>query len=225
MKIIALGVHLLTAVGAALGLYCLVLIYDGRLQEAFWVMAAAVLIDSIDGTLARKFEVTKNAPKIDGTLMDNIADFLTWTIAPLFWAYAALDIPLWVLMICATASIFGFSNTRAKTADYYFLGFPSYWNVIVLYLFLMELPNMLAIAILLFFALLTFAPVKFIYPNRTPFLRPLTLSFGTFFAFQLLLLLYLFDEASIFLIYSSFLFPVYYFGLSFYLNLTRYETS
>lgn len=224
-KTAAYGVHLLTASGAALGLWAMVLIYDGFFQEAIWVLAASAIIDSIDGYLARLTQAQKNAPKIDGGLMDNIIDFVTWTIAPLLWIYATIQLPVWVLLVCAIASAFGFSNTFAKTKDYFFLGFPSYWNIVAFYIYLLELPVGFASAILLMFAFVTFVPVKFVYPSRTPFLRPLTLGLAGLFILQLLALIYFFDESPVLLIYSSFIFPFYYFGLSFYLNLKADVTS
>lgn len=224
-KIAAYGVHLLTALGAGLGLWAIILTYNGFYQETVWVLAAAAIIDSIDGTLARLTETKVHAPAIDGALMDNIIDFLTWTAAPLLWIYAIKGIPQWILLCCAIASIFGFSNTRAKTDDNFFLGFPSYWNIVVFYIFLLDLPVSFASIIMLIFAVVTFVPVKFIYPSRTEFLRPVTLIFGSLFVLQLAALIYYFDNSSPLLIYSSFLFPFYYFGLSFYLNLKSSETS
>lgn len=221
----AYGVHILTALGAGLGVWAIILTYDGFYQEAVWVLAVAAIIDSIDGALARITETKVNAPKIDGTLMDNIVDFVTWTVAPLVWIYATMQLPFWVLMICAIASVFGFSNAQAKTDDMFFLGFPSYWNIVVFYIFLLNLPPVFASAILLMFALVTFLPVKFVYPSRTDFLRPLTLILGILFTLQLIALMYYFDESAPILIYSSFIFPFYYFGLSFYLNIKSPETS
>jgi len=221
----AYGVHLLTAAGAALGLWAIILIYDGFYQEAIWVLAISAIVDSIDGALARLTGTKEYAPKIDGALMDNIIDFITWTIAPLLWIYATMQIPVWVLVVCATASVFGFSNTKAKTDDHFFQGFPSYWNIVVFYIFLLELPVAFASGILLMFAFVTFLPVKFLYPTRTPFLRPLTIGLGTLFTLQFIALMYYFDESAPWLIYTSFLFPFYYFGLSFYLNLKRPVTS
>lgn len=217
--------HILTALGAALGLWAIILIYDGFYQEAIWVLAISAIVDSIDGALARLSQTKKYAPKIDGALMDNIIDFVTWTIAPLLWIYATMQIPIWVLVLCATASAFGFSNISAKTDDHFFQGFPSYWNIVVFYIFLLELPVAFASGILLMFAFVTFLPVKFLYPTRTPFLRPLTLGLGTLFTLQLIALMYYFDESAPWLIYTSFLFPFYYFGLSFYLNLKTPVTS
>lgn len=224
-KIAAYGVHLLTATGAALGLWTLILIFEEAYQTALWALAGAALIDSIDGALARLVRTKEYAARFDGGLMDNIVDFLTWTVAPLFWIYATMEIPFWVLLICATASVFGFSNTRAKTDDHFFLGFPSYWNIVVFYIFLLQLSTTTASIILLVFALTTFLPIKFVYPSRTSFLRKLTLLLGSLFVIQLLALVYLFDRSPSLLIYGSFLFPFYYFGLSFYLNVKTIETS
>ncbi|MFH5833038.1 CDP-alcohol phosphatidyltransferase family protein [Halalkalibaculum sp. DA3122] len=221
MNILAYGVHLLTAVGAALGLWAIILIYDGYFQWALWILALSVLIDAVDGTLARATNIKTEAPKIDGALMDNIIDFIIWTIAPLLWAYAALQIPPWILLACALSSILGFSNTRAKTSDNFFLGFPSYWNIVVFYLFLLDLPTAFSSGILLLFAAGTFMPVKFIYPTKTARFKKWNIMLGGLFFIQMLLLLYFFDDSSPFLIYSSFLYPVYYFGLSFYLNLEK----
>lgn len=225
MKLTAYGVHLLTALGAALGLWAILLTYDGFYKEAIWVLGAAVFVDAIDGTLARYVNIKDNAPNIDGALMDNLIDFVTWTVAPLFWIYATMQIPLWVLLVCAIASAFGFSNSNAKTSDNFFLGFPSYWNIVVFYIFLLQLPVTFASGILLIFAITTFLPIKFVYPSRTPNLRSLTLILGVIYALQLLALMVLFDESPMYLIYSSFIFPVYYFSLSAYFNLKQYETS
>lgn len=217
-KLAAYSVHLLTASGAAVGLWSLILIYDGYYQEALWALAAAAVIDSVDGALARAAGTKQYAAKIDGALMDNIVDFLTWTVAPLLWIYATMQIPFWVLLICAIASAFGFSNTQAKTENHFFLGFPSYWNIVVFYIFLLQLPTLFASAILLTFAVTTFLPVKFIYPSRTAYLRKVTLFLGLVFIIQIGCMLYFYDNSPPYLIYTSFLFPFYYFGFSFYLN-------
>lgn len=225
MKVSAYGVHLFTALGAALGLWAILLTFDGFYKEAIWVLGVAVFVDAVDGSLARYLDVKNAAPKIDGELLDNIIDFITWTIAPLVWIYATIQIPIWVLFICAVASAFGFSNIQAKTSDNYFLGFPSYWNIVVFYIFMLNLPIDFASAILIIFAITTFLPIKFIYPTRTSYLRTLTLVLGSIFALQLLALMILFQESPLYLIYSSFIFPIYYFGLSFYLNFKSVETT
>ncbi|MDZ7717147.1 MAG: CDP-alcohol phosphatidyltransferase family protein [Balneolaceae bacterium] len=178
MKISAYGVHLFTALGAALGLWALLLIFDGFYKEAIWVLGVAVLVDSIDGTLARYVDTKKNAPQFDGSLMDNIIDYTTWTLAPLCWIYATMSIPIWVLMICAVSSIFGFTNTEAKTEDNFFTGFPSYWNIVVLYLYLLNLSELFAIICLLIFAVSTFCPFRLLILQTQHFQRPTSYNVG-----------------------------------------------
>ncbi|WP_142714951.1 CDP-alcohol phosphatidyltransferase family protein [Fodinibius sediminis] len=224
-KIAAYGVHLFTASGAALALWALVLIFEESYQMALWALAGTVLIDSVDGALARLVQTKKHAAAIDGALLDNIVDYLTWTAIPLFWIYATMHLPLWVLLVCAAASALGFSNTEAKTSDHFFLGFPSYWNIVVVYIFLLQLSVFWATLIMLAFAVATFLPVKYVYPTRTLFLRKTTLLLGSFFVIHFLALIYFYDRASPLLLYSSLLFPCYYFGLSFYLNVKTAETS
>src|SRR5699024_11474599 len=104
---------------------------------------------------------------------DNIVDFITWTVAPLFWLYATMQLPIWVLLACATASIFGFSNTAAKTDDHFFTGFPSYWNIVSGYLYLLNLTTIFALDILLLFSVTVFILFRFFYPTRPLHLRGL----------------------------------------------------
>lgn len=213
--------HLFTALGAALGMWAVILTLNGYFQETLWVLAGAVLIDSVDGTLARRLNVKRYAPLIDGDLLENIVDFVTWTVAPLFWVYALMGVPEWVILACAAASALQFSNVTAKSDDHFFTGFPSYWNIVVIYLYLLELSPEWASACLLVFAVATLLPVRFVYPTRTPHFRRITLVLGSLYFLQLLALIILFDDAPALLVYSSFLFPFYYFGLSFYLNLGK----
>ena len=214
----AYGVHIFTALGAGLGLWALILTFNGAFQQAIWVLAAAAVIDSVDGTIARKLHIKENAGKIDGALLDNIIDYLNWTIAPLFWGYMTMSIPIWVILVCAVASALGFSNTQAKTNDHFFKGFPNYWNFVIFYLYLLHIPLLIGSAILLFCAAAVFIPLRYIYPSRTEFLRPLTLVLGGLYALQIVLVLYFFERSPDWLLYSSLTFPVYYFLLSFYLN-------
>ena len=218
-KIPAYAVHAFTALGAALGLWAVILTFQGFFQGAIWVLCAAAVVDSVDGALARAVDIDIHAPRIDGALMDNIIDFVTWTIGPLVWIYATMQIPVWVLMICAFASIFGFTNVQAKSDDNFFTGFPSFWNIVVLYIYLLELSVPVASIILIGFAITTFLPIKYIYPSKTEYRQSLTLSLGAMFVIQLIFIIYLFDETPMWLLYSSFIFPVYYFSTSFYVQL------
>lgn len=218
-KLAAYGVHVFTALGAVLGLGAILLTFRGFFQYAIWALFAAVIIDSVDGTLARAARTKQFAPAINGALMDNIIDFVTWTVAPLVWLYAVTAIPAWPLLICAAASIFGFTHIEAKTSDNFFTGFPSFWNFIVFYIYLLSLSVALSVIILLIFASATIMPIRFVYPSLTIYFRKLTLFLGFIYVLQFVAMIILFDNSPAFLIYSSFIFPLYYFVLSFYLQL------
>jgi phosphatidylcholine synthase len=219
LKVRAYGVHIFTATGAALGIWALILTYNGHFHATLWVLLAAGLIDSADGALARKVSIQKNAPRIDGALMDNIIDFVTWTVAPLFWFYALIHIPAWVVVICAFTSIFGFTNIQAKTNDNFFTGFPSFWNLVVFYLFLLHFSPAVSSATLLCFAIAIFLPVRFIYPSKTKLFQVPTLILGTIYGMELIAMIALFGQTPRWLLYISFVFPVYYVGTSLYLQL------
>lgn len=221
----AYSVHFFTASGVAIAMWALIAIYQHQLQLALWLLALAAVIDSIDGTLARKFNTGDLADKFDGTRLDNIIDYVTWTVLPLFWGFVALNLPIWILALCATASVLGFSNKNAKTDDLFFLGFPSYWNIVILYCYFLELTPVTTCLILLFCAILVFVPIKYIYPSRTPHYQNLTIALGIIFIFQVAGLLYYYNQAPYWLIYSSLIFPVYYVSLSIYLTIFQINKS
>lgn len=218
-KISAYSVHVFTSLGAVLGIAAILLTFRGYFQYAIWALFVAVIVDSVDGTLARAAQTKKYAAAIDGALMDNIIDFVTWTIAPLIWLYAVTAIPAWPLLICVAASIFGFTQVDAKTSDHYFTGFPSFWNIVAFYLFLLPFSTTVSVFILLLFAAATIIPIRFVYPSQTPHFRKLTLVLGGIYVLQFMAMVFLYENSPPLLIYSSFIFPVYYFLLSFYLHL------
>ena len=218
-------IHAFTALGAPLGLAAIIFTSQDQLQMALYMLTAAVVIDAVDGTMARMLDIEYYGYRINGALLDNIIDYVNWSIAPLFWAFYALEIPVWALLAAAFASSFGFSNQNAKTEDDFFLGFPSYWNIVVFFLFFLQIGIIGNTAIILLFALATFIPVKFVYPSKTPQFQKTTLILGLIFMGQLVMLLIRFEEASPLLIYSSLLYPVYYFIVSFYLHFTTPKTT
>ena len=218
-KLRAYSVHFFTATGIAVAMWALISIYQHQLQLALWLLALAAIIDSVDGTLARKFNTPALADTFDGALLDNIIDFVTWTVLPLFWGFVALNLPTWVLALCATASVLGFSNKKAKTDDLFFLGFPSYWNIVILYCYFLEFTPFTSSIILVLCAILVFVPIKYIYPSRTPNGQALTITLGIIFIIQVAGLLYYYNQAPYWLVYSSLVFPAYYIAYSLLLNL------
>lgn len=217
-KLAALFVHLFTALGVFLAFWAILLIIEGELQSSLFVMTLAVVVDSLDGTLARRADVSTHAPQIDGALMDNISDYLNWVFIPVFWAYMFLDVPFLAGSVVLIASLFGFSHNEAKTEDHYFRGFPSYWNFVVFYLYLLETDVWLSVSILITLSVLVLVPVKFIYPSRTPQWRKTTLVLAVPLACIIIYMLFTLRETPYWLVLLSFYYPVYYVLISMIAN-------
>lgn len=217
-KVLSIGVHLLTALGVVLGFWSLILIMQGDAANAFRVLALAAVIDAVDGTLARRVDVIRHTPEIDGTLIDNLVDYLTWVFLPLIWAWTFLEVPFIVCAAVLISSMFGFAHIRAKTPDHFFRGFPSYWNIVVFYLFILEVDAAISATLLLILAVLVLTPVKFVYPSRTQYRQKTTLFLSMPYFVMLLAMLYYFEETPLWLAVLSLYYPVYYTVLSLYLT-------
>lgn len=219
-KILAWSVHLYTASGliaAAIIAVLLVRGSDNDLRQAFIWMFVATVIDTTDGWLARKANVKKYAPTFDGRRLDDLIDFNTYTTLPLFLIWRA-DLLKgqagWWLLLPLLASAYGFCQTQAKTEDNYFLGFPSYWNIVAFYLYLLQLPGALALLGIVILALLTFVPSLYLYTTHGGRFSILTNLFGGAWAIALLVLFVLWRDAPSWLVWTSLSFPLYYFVLS-----------
>jgi phosphatidylcholine synthase len=219
----AWGVHLLTATGAAAGLMALIAISHDRWQWAFVWMGVTLAIDSVDGTLARLCGVKQVLPQFDGALLDNMVDYFTYVIVPAYFLYEAGIVParcgLLTAIAITLASGYQFCQSDAKTEDHCFKGFPSYWNVVVFYVFMLAWPKWLNAIIVLALAIAVFVPVKYPYPSRTPMLRTLTLALTAVWGALMALVLFRYPEHSRGLIYASLVYVVYYFAFSLYLTL------
>ena len=188
----------------------------------FLLLAAAVLVDATDGPLARRAEVKRWLPSIEGRTIDDIVDYLTFTFVPLLliWRMGWLPDPAVVWIAPALmASLFGFANTAAKDeAGGFFLGFPSYWNVVAFYAgFAHHLYGpWVNAAILLLLALLTLLPARFLYPNLAPrpWRTPLVVGALVWLGMMLWLLLD-YPLAPAWLVWLSLLYPAFYFWLSY----------
>jgi len=166
-RALAWSVHVLTASGAAVGLAALLATARGHPRAALLWMLVALAIDSVDGTLARRAEVERIVPRIDGRRLDDIVDYLNYVIVPVFFlAWQGQIQPLSLAAAPVLASAYGFSQTAAKTEDGFFLGFPSYWNVVALYAFLLEVSPTLTSAWLVVLSIGVFVPLKYLYPSQ-----------------------------------------------------------
>ena len=169
-RLAAYLVHTLTASGAICGLLALYTITRGEYQTTFLLLAIALIIDGIDGTLARKVDIKHSGVKIDGALMDNIIDYLTYVIVPAFFFLSTpYLLPQWRVPLAAAialSSAFQFSQTDAKTDDHFFKGFPDYWNILMFYFFILNLSPAINTFIVGLCVLLVFIPIKYVYPSR-----------------------------------------------------------
>jgi phosphatidylcholine synthase len=219
LKCCAWAVHFYTAAGAITAIIALDLIARGDLRGALILMAIALFLDSTDGPLARLLNVRVRLPFFDGSLLDNVVDYLTYVVVPVFFILRAgilADdlVGLTVASFIMVASAYAFCRTDAKTVDHYFRGFPSYWNVAAFYLFCLRLPFLANAALLTALAVMEFLPIKFIYPNRTEPLRGLTLTLACIWAAVTALMLPAAPSYNPLLLYISLAFIVYYFAMS-----------
>ena len=216
-------VHLYTASGAVLALLILVAAYNGEAVTALWLMLAALLVDSTDGLLARRLRVQEALPYFDGARLDDIVDYITYTFAPivLLWSVGYLPEGGWGLALAALpllASSYQFCRVDAKTDDHFFLGFPSYFNVVVFYAIVFDLGVGAVAAIVLVCSLLVFVPIRYVYPTRTVAFRKLSLFLTTLWLLSYAAILFQMPEPEPLILGFSLLYLVYYFGLSFYLS-------
>jgi phosphatidylcholine synthase len=223
---IAWLVHAFTATGAVFAYLALVATTNADLRSAFLWLVAATLVDAVDGTLARLARVKERTPHFNGGRLDDIVDYLTFVFVPVFILHHSGNLPhglpgLLAVSAVLMSSAYGFSRDDAKTADHFFTGFPSYWNVVAVYMVAIGLAPAVNAAILFGFAVLVFVPIAYVYPSRTPQRRTLTLALGCVWAVQLLAIIWLLPSAPPWLVATSFVFPAYYFALSFALHWQR----
>lgn len=177
--ILANSIHVLTAIGAALALLALFSAAQGDWNHMFLWLLAALVVDGIDGPLARKVDTKTNAPRIDGVLLDLVVDFLTYVFVPVFALVQAGMVPGWTGWLCALSitivSALYFADTRMKTEDASFEGFPGCWNMVALVFFALEPPVWAMVTVMLILTPAMFLPIRFVHPVRTKRWRLITL--------------------------------------------------
>ena len=188
-KIRALSVHLLTATGAVFAMLAMLAAVDARWDLMFVWLVVAFFVDGIDGPLARHYDVKKNSPEFDGVLLDLIIDYLTYVFIPAFALFKSGLMDGWTgwfaIILITFASAMYFADTRMKTQDNSFSGFPGCWNMLVLVIFALEPNFWVSLALVTILAIAMFLPLKFVHPVRTVRWRMITLPMAiawTFFA-------------------------------------------
>lgn len=178
------AIHLLTASGAAFALLAVMAIADGDWNTAFIWLGVALLVDGVDGPLARRHRVRERLPKWDGAALDFVIDYTTYVFAPAIIIAQALGLPpvIGALMgiVVAVSGAMYFADTRMKQPDNSFRGFPAVWNVIAFGLYAFLPPPPVTILVVIIFAVMTFLPINFVHPVRVVKWRILTLAIVAF---------------------------------------------
>ena len=184
--VLAWAIHAFTASGAVLAFLAWRAVEDGRFRLALLYLGVALVVDGVDGTLARLAGVKQRTPGIDGTTLDLVVDYLTYVFVPAIMIYrAGLIAPPYDAVAVAAillSSLYTFARTDMKTADNFFRGFPALWNAVAFYLFLLHPGSVASVIVVALFCALTFAPICFVHPVRVrayqPWLGVLTVIWG-----------------------------------------------
>lgn len=175
----AWSVHAVTASGVILALLALLAVFDGRPQSCLLWLGLALLVDGLDGNLARRFEVKAVLPNFDGAILDLVIDYLTYVFIPAIFVHRFIPLPDYSLLpavgLILLSSLFCFCNLNMKSRDNYFVGFPAAWNLVVVYFYLLDFAPWLSFASILLLSGLTLTRMKFLHPFRVKQFMPLNI--------------------------------------------------
>jgi phosphatidylcholine synthase len=230
-------VHGYTALGLiAAGSIAVLLVQGGpdAFRWSFLLMAAATIVDSTDGFLARLVRIKEAVPSFDGRRLDDIVDFLNYTFLPLLLIWRAGILPpgqeVW-LFLPLVASAYGFCQVQVKTDDGAFLGFPSLWNIVALYLYMLPLGAWLSLATVIVLAFLTFVPTRYLYPSQPGRLNRvatlLGIPWGVLFIWVMWRLPHggetALDQTTLFWAWISLFYPLFYLGASWVVSIIHWR--
>ena len=220
-QIYAYAVHLFTATGAIWGFLALLAIFHHEWKLAIVWMILAILVDGFDGTLARWADVKTYAAAIDGGLLDNILDYLNYVVVPALFLVEGDFLPegfrFVIAFLVLLTSAYQFTQMDAKTDEthtYFFKGFPSYWNVVVLYMLALRPNPWLNLVILFLLNVLVFVPIKYLYPSRDTRLKSLTLGLSYLYGVIGIWAVMQYPDVPTWVVWVSFIYIGYYTVLS-----------
>lgn len=218
-------VHLYTASGGVIGMFALFAAAEGKVRAAFLLLILTMVIDSTDGIMARRVRVRSVLPNFDGAMLDNVIDVLTFVWVPVFimWNERLLPSPFWVV-VPILAALYAYGQTDMKTVDAFFLGFPSYWNIVALYLFWFQPAPFIAVLLIMVPAVLTFVPTRYLYASKNHIFWKTTWGLG---GVWLLMVIFMLSQQApdMWLVWLSLFYPIYYMLASFYIDwLIRHRT-
>jgi phosphatidylcholine synthase len=224
-RLAGVAVHVYTASGTVLAFLMVIAAIDGDATRALWLSLVALVIDGTDGMLARRLRVKETIPSFDGARLDDIVDYITYVFAPVVLLWTGGYLPGGVLggtlaALPLLASSYQFCRVDAKTEDHFFLGFPSYWNVVAFYVIVAGLSETTTAAIFVVCSALVFVPIKYIYPSRTRAFRKanLLLTAGWLITYAVMLLQT--PDPNGFVLALSLGYLLYYLAASVYLTTT-----
>jgi phosphatidylcholine synthase len=222
-------VHLYTASGAVAAFFGITAVIAGRYRDAFLWMVVATIIDATDGVLARMAQVERRLPTVDGRRLDDIVDYLTFVVLPVLLLYHSGSLPNgWAGLVAAAVLLgsgLGFAATDAKTDDHYFTGFPSYWNIVALYLYALRLAPVMNGIVLMVLSAMVFWRLRYVYPTRTPLLRRTTLVLGAVWGVMIVAIVLTLPDVPAPLLLGSLFYPVYYTVLSIIVNVSATDAT
>jgi phosphatidylcholine synthase len=224
-RLVAWAIHAYTASGGILGMAALFAAAEERYQTAFLLLLATMFIDATDGTLARTARVKDALPTFSGGEIDNVIDFLTYVWVPIFimWKLSLLPHPI-LLGVPILAALYAYGQSNMKSSDGYFIGFPSYWNIIALYLFWLQPVPGIAALIVIVPGVLSFIPTRYLYPSRGGPLWRTTYVLTAIWGAALIYLL-LQSDPPMWLVLVTLLYPIYYLAGSCYVEVRARRAS
>lgn len=216
-RVAAWAVHFYTALGIPLAYLAVDALADGDGPKYLLIACIAAFVDGTDGMLARAAKVKEVLPEFSGRRLDDIIDYIHFVCLPLMALPALGMIPAehaWIVVMPLMASAYGFCQEAAKTEES-FVGFPSYWNVMALYFYVLHASPGSIVGWLVFLSVMVFVPIHYVYPSKTRFMQPVTLAFGTIWSLAMFALA-LAPNATWAprLAIASMVFPLYYAVLS-----------
>jgi phosphatidylcholine synthase len=176
----AILVHLFTALGVVCALFATRAVLAGAWEEVFVWLGLALIVDGVDGTFARMVDIKVRLPRFSGEQLDLVVDYVTYVFVPALamlqagYLQGAFGVLLASLILLS--SLFHFADTNSKTADHCFIGFPAVWNIVAFYVFAFQMPSWVVATLVLACVVLTFVPMRWAHPLRTPLLWPATLT-------------------------------------------------
>ena len=214
--------HVYTATGTVWAFLATAMAFSHNFRGAFIFLVVATFVDSTDGFLARAVKVKERLPEFDGALLDNIIDYMTFVFVPALIVWQADLVPV-AFPVCAAmlmSSAYGFAHASAKLEahDHFFTGFPSYWNIVVVYLYILQAPKLTNAIILVILAVLVFVPLKYVYPSRTRTLQTPTMILGATWAALFTWMIVRLPATDGPWLALSLVFPAWYVGLSLWLH-------